>query len=123
MTKTIKRSNLVLPSSGYELDREEMTYVEGGGVERWGFLGLGRRYILNATESRAMVTAFAITGSIFGAAGIVALLVPGGQLLGSLLAIAGIYFGLIATLIGTHMTPRGSIVEFYAGVFVRVRGR
>jgi hypothetical protein len=27
----LKRSNLVLPESGYELDREEMCYVEGGG--------------------------------------------------------------------------------------------
>lgn len=26
----LKRSNLVLPTSGYELDREEMCYVEGG---------------------------------------------------------------------------------------------
>jgi hypothetical protein len=26
----LKRSNLVLPTSGYELDREEMSYVEGG---------------------------------------------------------------------------------------------
>lgn len=27
----VKKSNLVLPTSGYELDREEMCYVEGGG--------------------------------------------------------------------------------------------
>jgi hypothetical protein len=26
----LKRSNLVLPTSGYELDREEMSYIEGG---------------------------------------------------------------------------------------------
>jgi hypothetical protein len=28
----IKRSNLVLPTSGYELDEDEMSYVEGGGT-------------------------------------------------------------------------------------------
>jgi hypothetical protein len=28
----MNRSSLVLPTSGYELDREEMCYVEGGGL-------------------------------------------------------------------------------------------
>jgi hypothetical protein len=31
-TLELKRSNLVLPTSGCELDREEMCYVEGGAV-------------------------------------------------------------------------------------------
>jgi hypothetical protein len=31
-TMELKRSNLVLPTTGYELDREEMSYVEGGGT-------------------------------------------------------------------------------------------
>jgi hypothetical protein len=36
----IKRSNLVLPTSGYELDEDEMSYVEGGAFSsawvQWG---------------------------------------------------------------------------------------
>jgi hypothetical protein len=34
-TMELKRSNLVLPTSGYELDEDEMSYVEGGGS--WAF--------------------------------------------------------------------------------------
>lgn len=38
MENTLK-SNLVLPSMAYELDREEMSYVEGGGItEAMGYI-------------------------------------------------------------------------------------
>ena len=59
----LKRSNLVLPSSGYELDQEEMSYVEGG-MSLWTRIG-----IIAACVGVAVVVGAAIaTGTFFAVA-------------------------------------------------------
>jgi hypothetical protein len=45
----LKRSNLVLPTSGYELDREEMSYVEGGWL---------------SAEDKAWIVAAVVVGAV-----------------------------------------------------------
>jgi hypothetical protein len=80
----MKRSNLVLPTSGYELDREEMCYVEGG------------LYISNSQ-----------IGDIFGVfkiPGVIGLL--GGSISKFLASVAPVFGGKMAAIAGiTAVVP------------------
>jgi hypothetical protein len=63
----LKRSNLVLPTSGYELDREEMSYVEGGGFTLYNWMvSIPIDSALLMCGATALFAGYKVLGKAFG---------------------------------------------------------
>jgi hypothetical protein len=116
----LKRSNLVLPTSGYELDREEMSYVEGGAISTYrgfeavleitdmianvvGWAGLSSKLITAALASAAASGGWAVVASV--------LLALGGA---ASIAMAGVNLCTAVMAIGFFIADNGFKVESYS---------
>ena len=107
-TLTMRRSNLVLPTSGYELDRDEMCYVEGGG--KIGTYAWNNDTGVNWLRSQANMWLANFSGSL--AAGVlsaVAAAISSPTVVGA--AIFGILSGLMFVIAGISFAYLQSAVN------------
>ncbi|MDR3293727.1 MAG: hypothetical protein LBT20_06490 [Clostridiales bacterium] len=108
-TLELKRSNLVLPTSGCELDREEMCYVEGGGAVLIGKYSSsnmsGIKYLRNQVTNYGVFSVIWFVAAVFFAFDAAIAAAPtfgvGAAVFGALAilcaAVGGILWGLSAS--------------------------
>ncbi len=111
MTNTmVLKSNLVMPTIGYELDREEMTYVDGGWSiawkKKWGF-NFGGTLTINLTYSDMAWIAAAGLGVVAclskTIAAFIAVTIPFGFLVSAgMIASTATILTVVSTLIATN---------------------
>jgi len=129
MEATIKKSNLILPTSGYELNQEEMIYVEGG--SRTTFRGAAANARIVEKLVAAGASAAGLIGSILSITKGVGLAVGSGGILavpGAILAVAGAIgasWSLVMLILGSasvisaifHNSRDGGFTEQRFGIF------